>query len=118
MNAPGCADVLLDVAIAGHPRFVLEGRDVVGRVAILPWQAALGGPIQVDTLGGPLNLTIPAGSQPGRRLRLKGRGMPGSPPGDHHVVVDLRVPPPTTEAQREAYGQLARAFDDDSAPAV
>jgi curved DNA-binding protein len=113
-QAPGGGDVLLEVAIAGHQRFALEGRNVVGRVSVTPWQAALGAPVQVETLGGALNLSIPPGSQSGRRLRLKGRGMPGPTPGDHYVVVDVRVPEPRTEAQREAYAQLARAFDDDA----
>jgi len=109
-QGPGGGDVLLEVAIAPHPRFQLDGRDIVGRAAIAPWQAALGGSVQVDTLGGPLNLTIPAGSQPGRRLRLKGRGMPGPVPGDHYVVLDVRVPAPESDAQRAAYRALADAF--------
>ena len=116
-QAPGGGDVLLEVAIAAHPRFQLEGRDVIGRVTVTPWQAALGGSAQVETLGGQLNLSIPAGSQAGRRLRLKGRGLPGTPPGDHYVVLDLRVPAPATDAQRDAYRSLAEAFGEPPAAA-
>jgi curved DNA-binding protein len=109
-QGPDGGDVLLEVAIAPHPRFELDGRDVVGRVSLAPWQAALGAKVPVETLGGTVTLNLPAGSQPGRRMRLKGRGLPGTPPGDHYVLLEVRVPPAQSEAQRKAYQDLAAAF--------
>lgn len=109
-QAPGGGDVLLEVVIQPDPRFQLEGRDVVGHVLVTPWQAALGGVVTAQTLGGSVNLTVPAGSQSGRRMRLKGRGLPGTPPGDHFVVLDLQVPAATNDAQRQAYQALADSF--------
>lgn len=114
-QAPGGGDLLLEVAIAPDPRFQLEGRDTIGSIRLTPWQAALGARLPVATLGGQVQLSIPAGSQPGRRLRLKGRGLPGSPPGDHLVQIELQVPVPASEQQRAAYQALAQAFGDDSA---
>lgn len=110
-QGPDGGDVMLEVALAPHPRFQVEGRDTVARAALLPWQLALGASIQADTLAGPVNLNIPAGSQPGRRLRLKGRGLPGQPPGDHYVALDVRVPPAETDEQKAAYRQLADAYE-------
>lgn len=109
-QGPEGGDVLLEVAIAPHPRYELDGRDVIGRVALAPWQVALGATVAVETLGGTVNLNVPAGSQPGRRLRLKGRGLPGHPAGDHYVLLDVRVPAAESAAQRQAYQALAAAF--------
>lgn len=116
-QGPDGGDVLLEVAIAPHPRFEVDGRDVIGRLAITPWQAALGAKVQADTLGGTVTLNVPAGSQPGRRLRLKGRGLPGEPLGDHYVVLDLRVPPAGTDAQQAAWHHLAASYGDDRSEA-
>ena len=111
-QAPGGGDLLLEVTLAPDPRFQLEGRNTVGVLRLTPWQAALGARLPVATLGGHVQLTIPAGSQPGRRLRLKGRGLPGSPPGDHFVQIQVSVPAPVNEDQRAAYQALAKAFGD------
>ena len=113
-QAPGGGDVLLEVNIAPDPRFLLEGRNTIGTVRLMPWQAALGARLPVATLGGHVQLTIPAGSQSGRRLRLKGRGLPGSPPGDHFIQLEVQVPVPDNDDQRAAYQALAQAFDDDA----
>ena len=109
-QAPGGGDVLLEVDLQPDPRFQLDGRDVIGHVTITPWQAALGAVVTAQTLGGNVNLNVPAGSQPGRRMRLKGRGLPGTPPGDHYVLLDLQVPAATSDGQREAYRALAESF--------
>ena len=66
----------------------------------------------MPTLGGPVELKIPADSDAGRKLRLRGRGLAGTPPGDQIVEVEITAPRATNEEQREAYRELAKAFDD------
>jgi curved DNA-binding protein len=104
-------DLLLEVHIRDDARFRLEGRNVLHVLPIAPWEAALGATVPVPTLAGAVDLRIPAGSQSGRKLRLKGRGMPGSQPGDQLVELSIRTPPTETEAQREAYEALRDAFE-------
>ena len=53
---------------------------------------------------------MPAGSQPDRKLRIRGKGLPAKEPGDLYLVLDIRVPVPDTDAQRDAYAALAKAF--------
>lgn len=103
-------DLLLQVRFTEDPRWHTEGKDVYQHVHVTPWQAALGGPVQFDTLAGTFEIGVPAGSQPGRKLRIKGKGLPAKVPGDLYLVLDISVPPATTDAQREAYEALARAF--------
>jgi curved DNA-binding protein len=105
-------DLLLEIAYAADARFELEGRDVVHRLALPPWQAALGCTVDVPTLAGSVSLRVPAESDTGRRLRLRGRGMPGDPPGDQYVVLEVHAPRATDERQRDAYAALARSFGD------
>ena len=66
----------------------------------------------VPTLGGSVELKIPAGSTTGRKLRLKGRGLPGDPPGDQYVVFEVHAPAAGGDAQRDAYESLRSAFPD------
>ena len=80
---------------------------------VTPWEAALGSELPVATLGGNVKLRIPPGSQGGSRLRLKGRGLPGDPPGDHYVTLRVALPPADTPAARALYERMAAglAFD-------
>jgi curved DNA-binding protein len=78
---------------------------------VAPWEAALGATVPVPTLAGTVDLRIPAGSQSGRKLRLKGRGMPGTHPGDQLVELSIRTPAAGTDAQRAAYEALRESFD-------
>ena len=105
-------DLLLEVGIRDDPRFRLDGRNVVHVLPITPWEAALGATVPVPTLAGTVDLRIPAGSQSGRKLRLKGRGMPGSNPGDQLVELSIRTPAADNETQREAYEALRSNFKD------
>ena len=66
--------------------------------------------ISVPTLGGAVELKVPAGSDAGRKLRLRGRGLPGNPDGDQIVEIEIIAPVPTDEAQKKAYKALAKAF--------
>jgi curved DNA-binding protein len=85
---------------------------------VTPWEAALGAELSVPTLGGTVRLRVPPNSQAGSRLRLKGRGLPGEPPGDQYVTLRVVLPPADTPAARELYQQMARelAFDPREAP--
>jgi curved DNA-binding protein len=103
-------DLLLEVQFAAHPEFRVSGRDVRSKIAVAPWEAALGARVPVKTLGGTVELTVPEGSQTGRRLRLKGRGLPGSPPGDHTVRVEIVTPAAADAADRSFYGEMERRF--------
>ena len=113
---PGAAggpngDLLLEVTIRDDPRFKLDGRNVLHVLALAPWEAALGATVPVPTLAGAVDLRIPPGSQSGRRLRLKGRGLPGNPAGDQLVELSIRVPTAESDSQREAYETLQRQFE-------
>jgi curved DNA-binding protein len=105
-------DLLLEIGIRDDARFRLDGRNVVHVLALAPWEAALGATVPVPTLAGNVDLRIPAGSQSGRKLRLKGRGMPGAHPGDQMVELSIRVPAAESDAQREAYEALQAQFQD------
>ena len=105
-------DLLLEIGIRDDPRFRLDGRNVVHVLPISPWEAALGATVPVPTLAGTVDLRIPAGSQSGRKLRLKGRGMPGPHAGDQLVELSIRAPVAETAAQTEAYEDLRKQFKD------
>ena len=103
-------DLLLEIGVRDDARFRLDGRTVVHVLPITPWEAALGATVPVPTLAGAVDLRIPAGSQSGRKLRLKGRGMPGAHPGDQLVELSIRTPAAESEAQRAAYEALRTNF--------
>ena len=104
-------DLLLEVQLAAHAKFELNGRDITVRLNVRPWTAALGAKVAVPTLAGEVQLAIPAGSNHGRKLRLKGRGFPGEPVGDQIVVLEIHNPPLHSDADREAFRQLAEHFE-------
>jgi curved DNA-binding protein len=105
-------DLYLEVHLRPHRRFDVDERDVQLVLPIAPWEAALGADIQVPTLAGRVSMKIPPGAGSGQRLRLRGRGLPGSPPGDQYVTLKI-VAPPADDATRALYEQLrtASAFD-------
>ncbi|AXA83921.1 cytochrome C biogenesis protein [Lysobacter oculi] len=106
-------DLLLEIEYAAHPQFEVDGRNLIHVLAVTPWQAALGDVATVPTLGGPVELKIPAGSEAGRKLRLRGRGLPGAAPGDQIVEIEIVAPAPHNERQRAAYEDLKSAFSAD-----
>ena len=110
MGGGPSGDLLLEIGVRDDARFRLEGRTVTHTLAITPWEAALGATVPVPTLGGHVDLRVPAGSQSGRKLRLKGRGLPGSEPGDQIVVLEIRVPVPETHEEQAAYAEFKDAF--------
>ncbi|MBV8782571.1 MAG: DnaJ domain-containing protein [Gammaproteobacteria bacterium] len=106
-------DLFLEVHINPHRYFQLEGRDVTLTFPVAPWEAALGGSVQVPTLGGPVDMQIPAGAQAGQKLRLRGRGLPGHPAGDQYLQLKVVLPSADQPAARTLYEQMRTqlAFD-------
>lgn len=103
-------DLLLEVEFLPHPVFSSEGRDVLCTVNLAPWEAALGGKVPVPTLGGTVELNLPANAQGGKKMRLKGRGLPGSTPGDQILTLNIVTPAATSAADREFYEGMAKRF--------
>ncbi|GAA0641594.1 DnaJ C-terminal domain-containing protein [Streptomyces thermocarboxydovorans] len=109
-------DLYLRVRIKPHPRFRLDGRDVHVELEVTPWEAALGATVPVPTpSGATAKVTVPAGSSSGRRLRLRGEGMPGphGANGDLYAELRIMVPPRLSDRERELWEELAAvsAFD-------
>lgn len=106
-------DLLLEVQFKPHPRFRVEGRDLHLTLPVAPWEAALGAVIPVELPDSVVKMRIPAGAQTGRQLRVRGKGIPGEPPGDVLLDIQVIVPPADTPKARELYETLARelAFD-------
>jgi curved DNA-binding protein len=112
----GGGDLLLEIEYAAHPQFEVDGRNVIHVLPVAPWEAALGASISVPTLGGPVELKIPADSEGGRKLRLRGRGLPGAASaaaGDQIVELEVLAPKANTDEEREAYRHMRDVFGGD-----
>jgi curved DNA-binding protein len=111
-GSPG--DLYLEVAFstptAGSPGYRVDKHDVYLDLPIAPWEAALGAQVEAPTPAGTVELTIPPGSSSGRKLRLKGRGIPASTPGDFYFVLQVVLPQAATEAEKSFYKDMARQF--------
>ncbi|NVM78824.1 curved DNA-binding protein [Duganella sp. SG902] len=107
-GAAGPGDLYLEIQFRPHARYRVDGRDVYQTVPVAPWEMALGGEIEVATPSGKVNVTVPAGSQSGRKLRLRGRGIPGKEAGDLYLLLEVVLPPAATDKQRELYQTMAR----------
>ncbi len=106
-------NLLLEIEYAAHPQFEVDGRNVIHMLPVAPWEAALGATVSVPTLGGPVELKIPMNSEAGRKLRHRGRGLPGKPAdGDQIVELEVMAPSPQSDAQRTAYEAMRDAFGD------
>jgi curved DNA-binding protein len=103
-------DLYLRVETEPHPRFRLEGRNLYTDLALAPWEAALGAKVQVQTFDGPVTLKIPPGTHSGRKLRLKGKGMPNpkGAPGDLYVVAQIRVPKTLSQKEKDLFEELGK----------
>ena len=117
-GSPGLAggppgDLYLEVSLEPHARYRVDGRDLYVTLPVAPWEAALGAVVEVPTPAGTLEVNVPAGSQAGRKLRLKGRGLPGATAGDLYAVLQVVLPPADSEKAQALYRQMARelAFD-------
>lgn len=103
-------DLYLEIELSPHPHFRVEGRDVYLDLPVAPWEAALGANVTVSTPDGEVQLTVPSGSSPGRKLRLKGKGLPSVPPGDLYAVLSIALPPADTALAQEAYRAMGKTF--------
>lgn len=106
-------NLYLKVEIEPHPRYRLEGRDVYMDLPVAPWEAALGAEIEVPTMSGPVTLKLPPGTQSGKKLRLRGRGMPNprGTAGDLYVVVSITVPRKLSSQEQELFEQLRKVSE-------
>ena len=106
-NGGKAGDLYLEVHFHEHARYRVDGRDVYATLPISPWEAALGADVKAPLPNGTVEVHIPEGSQTGRKLRLKGRGLPGEPPGNLYLVLELVLPPATSPEARKFYQDMA-----------
>ena len=104
-------DLYLEIQVLPHSLYKLDSRNVLLDLPISPWEAVLGARVQVPTLGGRVETKIPAGSQSGKKLRLKKRGLPGNPPGDQIVALQIVMPEAVTEQDKDFYQDMAKRFE-------
>src|SRR5271168_1160406 len=109
----GGSSLIFRIRLRPHPLYTLQGRDVLIELPLAPWEAALGAKVGVPTLGGKVELTVPAGAQSGQKLRLRGRGFPGAPGGDQIVVIKLVTPAAQSTQAKEAYERMKSEFNFD-----
>jgi curved DNA-binding protein len=113
--APGsgrAGDLYLEVRVRPHRLYQLEGRDVNLTLPVAPWEAALGATVTVPTLGGAVEMQVPAGAQSGQKMRLRGRGLPGQPPGDEYVQLKVVLPPANLPEARTLYEDMRAKLAD------
>ena len=103
-------DLYLEIRILPHPLFRLDGADISFDLPISPWEAALGATVTAPTPEGSVELNVPPGSSQGRKLRLKGKGLPGRQPGDLYATLNIALPPARSEPQKQAYSAFAHEF--------
>ena len=106
----GRASLIFRIRLRPHHLYEVAGKDVQIELPLAPWEAALGAKVAVPTLGGTVELTVPAGTQSGQKLRLRARGLPGSPAGDQMVTIKLVTPAAHGAAEKEAYERMKRDF--------
>lgn len=104
-DAPA-GDLYLEIEFKPHPIYRAEAHDVYLDLPVTPWEAALGATVKVPTPDGMVDLKITKGATSGRKLRLKARGIPGQPPGDLYVVVQITLPPAESEAAKDLYRKM------------
>jgi curved DNA-binding protein len=107
-STPG--DLFIEVEFQPHPLYRVDGRDLYLELPVAPWEAALGATVKTPTPAGTVDLKIPAASHAGSKLRLKGRGIPASPPGDFYVVLQIALPAAGDEKAKAAYAAMAAAL--------
>ena len=105
--------MIFRIRLRPHHLYDVVGKDVQIELPLAPWEAALGAKVAVPTLGGTVELTVPAGAQSGQKLRLRARGFPGTPSGDQIVTIKVVTPTAQTTAAKEAYERMKRDFQFD-----
>jgi curved DNA-binding protein len=101
-------DLFLEVHFKPHSRYRIENKDICATLPVSPWEAALGATIKIPVPDGLVEVRVPENSQSGRKLRLKGRGIPAATPGDLYLVLEVVLPPATTPKEREFYQTMAQ----------
>lgn len=110
-KASNGGDIHLQIKFRKHSTFKRDGKDIHIDLPIAPWEAALGGTVTVPTLGGTLKIKIPENSSSGKKMRLKGKGLPGKVRGDQFVTLQIVTPPAKTEADKNFYEEMQKKFD-------
>jgi curved DNA-binding protein len=110
-HAHHAGDLYIEINIASHPKFQLVKKDVYLELPISPWEATLGATVTVPTLAGPVKLKIPKLSQSGKQMRLKGRGLPGSTPGDQILKLQIVIPQTENETMTRLYEEMSRSVN-------
>jgi curved DNA-binding protein len=111
--AGGGGSLIFRIRLRPHALYVAQGKDVQIELPLAPWEAALGAKVAVPTLGGTVELTVPAGAQSGQKLRLRGRGLPGTPNGDQIVSIKLVTPAAGSTQAKAAYERMKKEFNFD-----
>jgi curved DNA-binding protein len=109
LGSGAAGDLLLKIEIQPHSRFRVDGADLLTHLPVAPWEAALGADAEVETLDGRVRVKVPAGSSSGRKIRLRGRGLPraGGEKGDLLAEIRVMVPDTLSDRERELYEELA-----------
>lgn len=102
MGGGSAGDLFLEIVFKPHSHYKVDGRDVLLELPVAPWEAALGGHVTVPTPAGKVDLKIPPGSSSGKRMRLKGRGIPAKTPGDFYVTLEIVMPERELSEQEKA----------------
>ncbi len=114
MGSGKAGDLYLEIEFRPHRYYRVEGADVYLELPLAPWEAALGASVKVPTPSGAIDLKIPPNSQAGKKLRLKGRGIPAKTPGDLYVVVQIVLPPADNDRTRAAYKRMKEDLEFDA----
>lgn len=101
-------DLLLEVRFNKHKLYTIDGKDITLSLPIAPWEAALGTTLSIPTLGGTVEMKLPANTKSGKKLRLKGRGLPGKEAGDQYVVLQIMTPEANSDEMKELYEKMQK----------
>ena len=101
-------DLYLEIEFKPHKLFKVEGHDLYLDLPVSPWEAALGATVKAPTPEGPVDLKIPPGTTAGRTLRLRKRGIPGTPPGDLYATLKITLPAADSDAAKELYRKMEK----------
>lgn len=107
-SGEAAGDLFLEVHFKPHTRYRIENKDIYATLPVAPWEAALGATVKIPVPDGQVEVRVPENSQSGRKLRLKGRGIPAATPGDLYLVLEVVLPPATTPKEREFYQTMAQ----------
>lgn len=108
MGEGRAGDLYLEIEFKPHKLFKVEGRDLYLDLPVSPWEAALGATVKAPTPEGPVDLKIPQGTTAGRKLRLRKRGIPGTPPGDLYATLKITLPAADSDAAKQLYREMEK----------